>query len=259
MSLKRAVYSGSRACEDRVVRLAALVLLAGCQRLLDLSPVQLTDANHAPDAPVVGDTSAVDGPQSRFVQDSAASSDSSILTVLLNTPPVANHVLIAIGGSENGVKALSGGGVTMWTLAARSIVSPTVQIWFGETDGSSSTISLSTANPGKIWLEVSEWRGLAPMNTLDAGSGSGGSNVTPGDVSLDVDTQGAPDLLVFGIASYGAIGTPTGSWTALKDIPSSFVTQDAWYQLTSVAGMQAVQAMYNDDYDAALAAFRTMP
>lgn len=239
------------------MRFAALVLvLFGCQRLLDLQPVHLTDASRAPDA---SDAQGGDGPPSMVVQEVSASSESSTLSVSLATRPAAGHVLIAIGGAENGVKLITGGGVA-WKLAASSIVSPTSQIWFGVTDGSSSTITLE-GNAGKIWLEVSEWRELATTNTLDAGSGSGFSITTNGtqNVSLAVITQGAPDLLVFGISCYGSIGTPSGSWTALDGVSSAFVTQDAWYQLAPTAGMQAAATTCAADYDAALAAFRTMP
>lgn len=241
------------------MRLAALlVLLAGCQRLLDLAPVHLTDASPAPDAPVVSDASAGDGPQSMLIQEVTAASESQTLSVSLATKPAATHMLIAIGGAENGVKDISGGGAS-WSLAASSIVSPTIQIWYGETDGTSGTVKVD-GNGGKIWVEVSEWRGLAPMNTFDAGSGSGAIvGVGVGDVNLAVNTQGAPDLLVFGIACYGTIGTPPGSWTALDGVSSSFVTQDAWFQLQPAAGLQTAGTTYDGDYDAALAAFRTMP
>ena len=240
------------------MRLATLlVLLAGCQRLLDLQPVHLTDASGAFDD---GRAIEGDGPQSMLVQEVTASSESSTLSVSLATKPAANHMLIAIGGAENGVKLIMGGGVSLWRLAASSVMSPTIQIWYGETDGSSPTITLE-GNAGKIWLEVSEWRGLAPMDPLDGGSGSG-ARVTGdvgGTVNLEVTTQGAPDLLVFGVACYGTIGTPTGMWTALDGVTSSFVAQDAWYQLAPTAGMQTAQTTYVEDYDAALAAFRTMP
>lgn len=240
--------------------LVALVLLAGCQRLLDLQPVHLTDASGAFDDSRAGDgTGDADGPPSMLVQEVTAASESSSLSVSLATKPEAGHVLIAIGGAENGVKEISGAG-TAWKLAASSTISPTIQIWFGETDGSSPTITLE-GNAGKIWLEVSEWRGLAPMNTFEVGDGSGASIIDgpTGNISLAVITQSAPDLVVFGVACYGAIGPPSGSWTALDGVSSSFVMQGAWYRLAPTAGTQAADAMCVEDYDAALAAFRTMP
>ena len=247
------------------MRLAALlVLLAACQRLLDLPPVHLTDASgafddsRAPDAPVVGDASAGDGLPSMLVQEVSSSAQSQFIQVSLAKMPAGSDMLIAIGGSENGVKDIYGAGA-VWKLAASSIVSPTIQIWYGVTDGSSKSVTLD-GNGGKIWVEVSEWRGLAPLNTFDAGSGSGAIvGVGAGDVNLAVTTQSAPDLLVFGIACYGTIGTPPAAWTALDGVTASFVTQDAWYQLQPAAGLQTAGTTYDGDYDAALAAFRTMP
>jgi hypothetical protein len=90
------------------------------------------------------------------------------------------------------------------------------------------------------------------------GSGSGASSMGP--VDLSITTPHAPDLIVFGVAFWDTVPTPAGTWFNLPDAATtSSVQQRTWYQMAWASGMVEAKSTYKDDYDAVLAAFRTLP
>jgi hypothetical protein len=185
----------------------------------------------------------------------------SSLSITLPSVPASQHVLVLIGGAEGGVGSVTGGGVN-WQTAAYSSASPSIHIWFGVTDGSSAVVTLATTNVGtdRAWLDLTEWSGLAPVNTLDAhaNNGMGGGGIT-GTIDLQLSTSGAPELLVFAVSCYGVIGSEDASWTSFVPVGTGSVGQEAWHKIADVAGLQTAQTTYTSGWDAALAAFHTMP
>jgi hypothetical protein len=245
-----------------------LVLLAGCDHLLNLQPVSTGDARGSADAVSVrSDGSQRDAPGGdalppqtpRLVQEWIASSTAvSSLAIALQDPVTAGDVLVLIGGATDGTVVVTGATAGPWQLAAMSRISPTIQIWVGSADGTSTaTLSVDGPVPEELWLELTEWTGL--QGTVDGGSGSGlvDSGDSTGTIIVDITTMKAPDLLVFGVACFCTSAGPTSPpWTMLDTVESeNSVFQQAWYQVVEAAGSASADASYTNDYDAALAAF----
>jgi hypothetical protein len=183
------------------------------------------------------------------------------LSVTLNTAPVAGNVLVMIGSTVSGPITISGGGIATWSLASQSLVNANSEIYFGVTDGSSSTITISrndTASP--IFMHVGEWSGLATSSLLDDAAANDG---TTSPASAGSVTTVAPALLVFGAAEFqpGTFGAPTpGTWTALTAVNGTSVIQNEWYRLEPTPGTYSPTVTETEhEWDAALAAFHYVP
>ena len=239
------------------------MLLAGCYRRVEIAPAPIRDGSPdalpdaPPDAPIDVPLDAV---PTMFVQQNTAGSQlGTSISVTLPMMPTTNHILLAIGGSQNGANAPTGA-VASWQLVGRSLVSPTQYIYVGTPNGTGATVTLTTSNAGQIWLAVSEWNGISASNPTDASAGSGSVGVGSGAVDVKITTTSAPDLVVFAASSYGSVAAPPGTWAALSDaVAGSSVRQKTWYQLVWAPGMQRVQTTFVSDYDAVLAALRTIP
>ena len=230
----------------------ALVLLAGCDRLFGVPAFQ---HQHAP-VDAASDSKAAPPMHVQEMSRGVTPSGASV-SVTLATTPTPQHVLIVIGGATSGTLTLTGGGVVAWELAASSNVSATDQIWYGVTDGSSSSIMLSTTSPSPIWADLSEWSGLDASGSFDGMDANGASGGPPssGEIMLSVMTSRAPDLLVFSAAGFGVVNNPVGTWMPFQPTMAGAVAQHAWYQITAAAGAQSIQASYTNDWDAVAGAF----
>jgi hypothetical protein len=170
------------------------------------------------------------------------------------------HLLVMIGAATHGpIDGISGGGVT-WTRATSSTIITNIEIWFGITDGSSSTISMTMATNGNrsIWLVVTEWSGMATANILDVAQASSG--ISSPAATGGVTTTNAHDLIIFGIAdgAPSTIGTPIpGNWTGLVGNSNAAVVQLEWYAIESATGTLNPHVSETANmWDAAIAAFR---
>src|SRR4051812_31191575 len=85
------------------------------------------------------------------------------LAATLPSLPAAGHLLVMIGAAEHGgLTSVTGGGVATWTRATRSLSNTNVEVWFGVTDGSSATVTVTFPAFGlPMWLAVTEWSGMA--------------------------------------------------------------------------------------------------
>jgi hypothetical protein len=182
------------------------------------------------------------------------------LSLTLDMAPVTGNVLIMVGSTVSGPITISGGGAT-WSLASQSLVNANSEIYFGITNGASSTITISrndTASP--IFMHVGEWSGLATSSLLDDAVANDG---TTSPASAGSVTTVAPALLVFGAAEFqsGSFGVPTpGTWTALTPVNGSSVIQNAWYRLEPTPGTYTPTVTETEhEWDAALAAFHYVP
>lgn len=229
------------------VRVAALVLLMGCDRVLGLSSVT-----------PIADSTPTGTPS--LVHQTTGQGSGTNLTVAFGEAVQAQDVLVLVGGSEKGLMQPTGGGVASWQLAANAFYSPDAEIWFGVTDGSSNTITVTTSVASTLWADVTEWSGVATIQAFDDGMGTGsGDTAGSGTASLTVTTSTTPDLLVFGISYYTSIGNPSGSWMPLQPTFIAGVSQHTWYQIASATGAQTVQFAYAGGFDAALAALHAGP
>ena len=250
----RAVRSG----QVRVF-VALMFVLTGCDQVFGLA--------RAP-----GDATG-DGPSAtaELVQQVTGSSDpATTLEATLPAPPTSGHVLVMVGAAETAVLAsVSGGGVTTWKVAARSNRYQNVEIWYGVTDGSSSTVTIKcvtscTTTQGPMWMSLGEWSGLATTSLFETGNAANGtaSAALPGVANAGaITTIDAPDLLIFGVVDHGTISTQVtgGQWTALEPISLGSVAQSAWYQIVSTTGQFAAETAVTSNWDAAIAAFRIAP
>jgi hypothetical protein len=249
------------------MRAGALLLLAGCQRLFQLQPVPASDANGPVDVAADSDSlppldvAGADGTRGigpALVQQTTNETNGTGLDVALPASPANGNVLVLVGGAECGLTGVSGGGVASWQQAAYSGDSPTDAIYFGVTDGSPASVHLTPQCSAKTWGLLTEWRGLATMNTLDDHNnfGMAGTN-NSGTLDIAVDPTAAPDLLVFGIACYGATGDAASPWVELDEVTASAtITQRAWYQLAPSPGQYHAVVTYSNEYDSTIVAFR---
>lgn len=222
--------------------------------MLDASPSDAPAADALPDAAPVTATLI------QQAKNSAATA--ATLSATLPAAPVAGHMLVMIGATPSGpLTSVTGGGAT-WTRAASSTVNSNIEVWYGVTDGSSATVTISRTNNGAtMWLAVSEWSGLATTMSLDAASANDGfaGPVTAGAIT----TTNARDLVLFAASAYApsTYGVPSpGAWTAMTGIDTNMITQRAWYRIEATTGMLAPQVTYTGGtWDAAIVSLRIAP
>lgn len=228
-------------CEDREVRVAALVLLCGCEQFLGFDQVS-PPADAAPGT---------------LVQHMAADTPSGdTLTVSLPAAPEKNDVLILIGSAENSVDGVPMG--AGWQETASSLASPTIHVWYAVSDGTSSSASILSHSTGRIWLLLMDWHGISTSTTVDtnAGDGKAGGATDSGTISLAATTT-APDVVISSIACYGDIGDLAAPWIPIKpDAIADSITQRSWYQINDAPGPQSVTTTYTNEWDAVLVGFR---
>jgi hypothetical protein len=237
-----------------------------CDHALD-PPICVTElsADAAVDAEADGQTT-IDGTlptTPTLVQQSADSATSGPLTVTLSSLPAAGDVVLVLAGSRQApLRSVSGGGVTDWKFAARSVINCNEEIWYGITDGTSAAVSLFLPNnTGVIFGHVSQWRGLAttPLDAATAHSAAA-SPAAPGTIT----TRHASDLLVLAASEPGQVtwGEPApGTWTALTPVVGGACEQAAWYRFVTETGDYAptVTESGTENWDAAVAAFVVKP
>jgi hypothetical protein len=184
------------------------------------------------------------------------------LSTTFTRPLTPNDVLVLVGGAGTGILSVSGGGVSAWTQAVASYTNKDIEIWYGVSDGSSPTITITangTANNMRI--SVSEWAGLSTTSPLDQVGHA--SNTTTAPATATVTTVNARDLMIFAVADAASttFGTPApGTWTALTDANNSVTVQSAWFEAVSNASSYIpTVSQTGAKWDAAIAAFRVAP
>jgi hypothetical protein len=243
-----------RCSRQPLIWINLVVALAGCDQLFGLDVVTAPP----PDAPV---------PTTSLVQQTARGADDQhSLDVTLDALPTSGNVLVMVGGTERDrILTPVGGGVASWMQAARSLTYQNIEIWYGITDGSSSTVTITCACAstalGQVKMSLGEWDGLITTNLFEVGEALAGTTTGPGVASTDaIVTLAAPDLLIFGVATLGTIGPDVigtdGRWTAFDPIAVNEMNQSQWYQVVAGPGTYMPGAMVIGDWDAAVVAFR---
>jgi hypothetical protein len=215
---------------------------------------------------------AVDGPADAIVdamstatliqETTNSATSAATISATLATAPGSGHVLVMVGAAISGSLTTVTGGGASWTRATSSLINTNIEIWFGVTDGTSSTVTINrTNNTTSMWLAVSEWTGLATTATLDRATSTDGTSATISAGSIT--TTNAHDLVLFGASAPApnSYGTPTpGTWTAMTGIASTQITQAVWYRIETTTGTLAPQVSHTGSgWDAALAALRIAP
>jgi hypothetical protein len=234
----------------RVVTMA-LVGLGGCgfrtNAAFDAPPME-------PDAAIT-DAAHVDAPA--FVQQAEAEAPNSNMPLVatLPAPPIAGHLLVAIGADEAGrLNGVTGGGVASWSLAAQSLANTNIEIWYGVTDGSSATVTVTADQDSlPMWVVVGEWSG---PTTFDGAKSAYGS-ASP--ASAGAQSVHANDLVIFGVADQAptTFGMPEGGWMPLMPARSNHTEQRVWFTVAAATGTLAPSVTETAlSWDAAIAAFR---
>ena len=241
-----------------------------CPTGLVCSPATQTCEQHAIDAgSTIIDTrivdARIDAPPDGYVPPTPAlrqqvinsANQTASLSATFSTAPTSGNVLIMIGGTPTApLTSVTGGGVTTWTLAKKSTVQSNVEIWYGITDGSSSTVTISlTGNNSPTWMHVSEWTELT--GAVDATAAFDGNTSPASAGSVTTTTR---DLLVLGITQFNTsmFGSPSpGMWTTLTPIDGAFTKQREWSRIEPAPGMYSPSVtVANNGWDAALVAFK---
>lgn len=249
--------------------LAGLVVtLAACG--FHVGSAEGLDAPNAPD-----DGSVIDGVDAAapdaaaaglaIVQQvtGAAPNTNAPLSATLGSPPASGHLLVLVGAAEHGALAtVTGGGVATWTRATNSLNNSNIEIWFGVTNGSSATVTITFPTYGlPIWMAVSEWSGLTSTNVLD-GTASTSGGASPAGAGT-ISTTHAHDLVIFAVtdSSPNTFGAPTpGAWTAMTGVTATPVVQAAWYrEVTAIGAYGPTVTETAHSWDSAVAAFRVAP
>ncbi len=184
------------------------------------------------------------------------------LSVTLATTPTAGHVLVMVGATpQASLATVTGGGVTTWTQIAASTVNANIEVWYGVSDGSSSTVTIGLpGGTAPMGMAVTEWAGLATTNTLDVKVVANGLT-SPANAGA-LTTTGAPRLLLFAVGNItpNTFGTPgPAMWNALMG-PSGAIQQRTWYRVTNITSVYVPSVSETGHaWDAALVALRIAP
>jgi hypothetical protein len=250
------------------VAIAGVIALAigqtGCDRVYGLDRGR---ADAAPDPTGDGADSGI-----ALVQKVADSLPSgTMFHGTFKNPPTSGNLLIMIGAAEtDALKRPTGGGVGTWMVAAQSNQHQNVEIWWGVTDGSSSTVTIACGTRcaqtlGPMWLELTEWSGLATAAPVDDHNAADGTAImTPPGVASPgtITTISGPDLLILGVTDDRSIDTQVMDvepWMPLDPIMADPVTQRAWYRIAQTPGSYTPRVTVTADWDAAAAAFLAAP
>jgi hypothetical protein len=221
--------------------------------------MMMIDASGGSDAPLPPDGGPT-GP-GLVQQKSGVQLMGNSLALTFGKAPIAGHLLVMVGGDPQGsLTSVTGGGAT-WTAAAQSTENSNVEIWYGVTDGSSSTVTITlTQNVSPITAAISEWSGLVTMGPLDIARPAAGIQ---GPAGATITTTNARDLVILGVCDSqpNTWGTPApGTWTTMMGFEGMFFSLGAWYQVQSTTGTIAARVSETGmHWDAVTAAFRIAP
>jgi hypothetical protein len=218
--------------------------------------------NAAVDAPLVEpddasviDVMHVDAPALVQQAKGEAPNSNMPLVATLPAPPHAGDLLVAIGADEHGaLTAVTGGGVATWSLAAQSLANTNIEVWYGVTNGSSATVTVTADQDDlPMWVVVAEWSGASTFDGAQSADGTS-SPAMAGALSVH-----AGDLVLFGVADQfpTIFGDPAGDWMPLMPARSDHTEQRVWF--TTAAATATISPSVTEtaaSWDAAIAAFR---
>jgi hypothetical protein len=205
----------------------------------------------------------------KLVQSNTAASSgttTSFTGSLVNTP-ISGHVIIMIGANNGSfIDTPTGGGVTSWMKADQSSICANTEIWFGVTNGSSKSVTITCSTcgspPGYSWMWLGEWSGLDTASLLDKHIAHGynsASNTTPGPGSIMTANQRELVLLSASLYTTSPITIADPSWIALTGTGAGGDKQAEWYQLTTAIGtFNPTVGPSNNCWDTVIASFRAL-
>jgi hypothetical protein len=130
--------------------------------------------------------------------------------------PTANHLLVAIVGTDISVTINTPGG---WSAAMNQRGAPGQAIFYKVAGGSeSNTVTVTVSSGTQLGLQIYEYSGVATTSPLDQTASSTGSSNSPSSGS--VTTTGANDLLIAGVVIQA--NTSFSNWTNSFNEESDF-------------------------------------
>jgi hypothetical protein len=244
-----------------VRRAWAALLITGCSFQPKLSGDGGIDgtSDATPDAPP--DATVLP----RLVRQANAFAEDTNLPLSATLPalPANGDLLVMIGAAEHGgLETVTGGGVT-WTRATRALININIEIWYGVSDGSNDTVTITfpTTSGLPMWMIVTEWSGMASSAVLnDALSMSGTTSPAYAGTLAAVLAR---DLVIFGASDKASnvFGTPVpAGWTMIDSMSSSVTQQTVWFEIAVTDGSSApAVSETGNTWDAAVAAFHAAP
>ena len=211
------------------------------------------------------DTRTADAPPSTasLVQTAnATSAQAGQLSATFSALPASGDLLVMVGAYPgSSLVSTSGGGAT-WTRAAISAMNANIELWYGVTDGTSSTITITSNDPtNEIRMSISEWTGLATTNAVDQAIATFGTNSPASAGGFTTGTT--VDLVIFAASDRepNTFGAPTGaSWTELDTATDTTYTETAWWTLAppiTTLAPDVTETFHH--WEALLVAFRLAP
>jgi len=201
---------------------------------------------------------AVDAAAPSLVQkNSAAMAAATMLSITLPARPTAGDVLVMIGGyPADLIVATTGGGAT-WTRAVASTANSNVELWYGVSDGTNATVTITGTMTDDFWMQVSEWRGLVATNTVDQAVAAPGvvSPAAPGTFM----TSATSDLVLLAVSDVlpNTFGMPIGAaWQDLGNVSDPSYVQSSWWTIAAPLTLLSPQVTETyHHWDALLVAF----
>jgi len=163
------------------------------------------------------------------------------------------------GGVSAGIDVITGGAAT-WTVATASTIQSNAEIWFAIADGTRTvTIHIPGSATQSIFMNVSEWSGVAAVSPLDNARHRSGS--AGGPASTPALTTTARDLIVLGVSTFlpTTFGTPGAEWTELTKIETPDIAMHAWYVVEPAGTYAPSVPITSEFWDAAIAGFKASP
>jgi hypothetical protein len=218
------------------------------------------DAAPADDAMTDAASDAAPGGPMHVQQVIASADRAATLDATLPAAPSAGNVLLMIGANQHtSLTSVTGGGT--WTKIAGSDENANIEVWYAVADGSRSPVSLDCTLSGcetqPIWMNLTEWSGLAAQNLVEAGISTSG--VTSPVHVASVTTSSPHDLIVFAFAdgAPNVVGVPgPGNWIALDEVAPVAITQFAWYRIVTPGTYAPTVTETANGWDAAFVILR---
>jgi hypothetical protein len=193
-------------------------------------------------------------------QEIATTMTGDTLAVTLPQAPVPGNVVVMVGGGVSaGIDVISGGAAT-WTVATASTIQSNAEIWFAVADGTRTvTIHIPGSVDQSIFMNVSEWSGVAAVGTLDIARHRSGS--LGGPASTPVLTTSARDLIVLGVSTFlpSTFGSPGAEWTEVTEAETADIVLHAWYVVEPPGTYSPTVPITSEFWDAAIAGLKASP
>ena len=197
------------------------------------------------------------------VDQTSATNSTSFTATLLDSTPTTGNLLTATlhwNGTTPTDSALTGGVSGSWTRAKQITTNRVTEIWYGYSDGSAPSVTVSYSKSSNIrTLRGQEWAGAKTSSPLDgAGNSNSGTSTTPATGDITITDAGSAILAAWTVATNTTVASgPTNSFTFLDQSGSNNGNNNAAYRIPGATGTYSTGCTNNDNkaWSAAIVAF----